>query len=265
MGKTNSDVAHAWAHQIGTSAYTSNRNMFFEGDTVYSYGRHFPIAKHVGRGTVLFTEDAYSNTTAKHKHEVLLACSHMNRIYVPEVGLSHARCFEKWLDQIDYIKNYELSRARKPEIYINKIQKVVQRAQKYAEFFEIELPSELANIDYTVSEEQIAAIKERAKEERRRKAEQERIKIEKWMEGKSYGSLNTKYQYLRVNGDRIETSKNVRIPLELAKRFYERIKNGMLKAGDSILYYRVDSIGDTIKIGCHTFKKQYLLDFGATL
>ena len=239
--------------------------MFFEGDTVYSYGYHFPIAKHVGRGTVLFTEDSYSNSTAKHKNEVLLACSHMNRIYVPEVGLSHERCFERWLGQINYIKDNELSRARKPEIYIVKIQKIVSRAQKYAEFFELELPPALANVDYSISEEQIAAIKERVKEERRRKAEQERIKIEKWIEGKSYGPLNTKYQYLRIKEDRIETSKNVRIPLELAKRFYNRIKDGALKVGDTILYYRVDSIGDVIKIGCHTFKKQYLLDFGAAL
>jgi hypothetical protein len=44
--------------------------MYFADGTIYSYGSHFPIAKHVtdknGYHCVLFTTRSYSNTTAKH-------------------------------------------------------------------------------------------------------------------------------------------------------------------------------------------------------
>jgi hypothetical protein len=62
-------VAHLWAHQSQDSARTANGNFFFTGDTIYSYGHHFPIARHVG-GVVLFTTRGYSVTTAGHKGHV---------------------------------------------------------------------------------------------------------------------------------------------------------------------------------------------------
>lgn len=273
MSYTNSDVAHRWANQIGTSCRTNNGNMFFEGNTIYSYGYHFPIASFItndrGVGAILFTEASYSTTTAQHKAEARMAASHRNIIYVPEVQphgrVYHQKAFEQWHEEIKFIISNELARARKPEKYIFKIQVIVAKAKRYAEFFDLELPESLANVDYSVSEEQIKAIKQRVKEERARKAAWEKEKIDEWLRGERCGALNTKYQYLRVKDGRVETSKNVKIPLELAKKFYERIKDGLLKCGDTILYYRVDSVGDIIKIGCHTFKKSYLLEFGAAL
>lgn len=273
MSYTNSDVAHRWANQIGSYCRTKNGNMFFEGNTIYSYGYHFPIASFItndkGVGAILFTEASYSTTTAKHISEVRSAVTHRNIIYVPEVQphgkVWHQKAFKQWHEKIEFIISRKLARARKPEIYIIEIQRIVARAKKYAEFFNLELPESLANVDCSVSEEQRKAIKQMVKEERERKAAWEKEKVDKWLRGERYGSLNTKYQYLRVKDGRVETSKNVQIPLELAKKFYERIKDGLLKCGDTILYYRVDRVGNIIKIGCHTFKKSYLLEFGATL
>lgn len=48
-------------------------NMFIEGNTIYSYGYHFPIATRIMIKDVqyyLFNKDGYSNTTAKHKGHV---------------------------------------------------------------------------------------------------------------------------------------------------------------------------------------------------
>ncbi len=47
-------------------------NMFIEGDVIYSYGHHFPIAMRLPnvRGGYLFTKDRYSHTTAVHKGHV---------------------------------------------------------------------------------------------------------------------------------------------------------------------------------------------------
>ena len=43
MSKTHDEVAHAWANQ--THEAMRGCNVFFEGDTIFSYGHHFPIAR----------------------------------------------------------------------------------------------------------------------------------------------------------------------------------------------------------------------------
>ena len=46
--------------------------MFIEGDTVYSYGRHFPIAKRYFKDGIdyIFNTKGYSSSTATHKSYV---------------------------------------------------------------------------------------------------------------------------------------------------------------------------------------------------
>lgn len=38
-------VAHLWAHQTQDHARNKLGNFYFDGATIYSYGRHFPIAR----------------------------------------------------------------------------------------------------------------------------------------------------------------------------------------------------------------------------
>lgn len=74
MSLTNRTLPHHWAHKTKPSGHTSNSNMFFEGDRIYSYGHHFLIATHVtntrGENAVLFTTATYSVTTQGHKSRV---------------------------------------------------------------------------------------------------------------------------------------------------------------------------------------------------
>lgn len=69
---TNSaDVAHLWAHQIQNEARYSGGNFYFHGDTIYSYGSHFPCGKIVrnlkGDVAYVINSNTYSNTTSKHQ------------------------------------------------------------------------------------------------------------------------------------------------------------------------------------------------------
>lgn len=48
----------------------NGRRMFFEEQTIYSYGHHFPIARLIGNNRVLFTAQEYSATTRNHKYQV---------------------------------------------------------------------------------------------------------------------------------------------------------------------------------------------------
>jgi len=74
----NEQLSEAFAR--GERTGTAN-NMFIDGDTIYSYGRHFPIARH-HKGVVLFNPDGYSNTTAKHKFKVSYAVSGRTIVYL---------------------------------------------------------------------------------------------------------------------------------------------------------------------------------------
>ena len=283
--KSNSEVAHLWANQLCQSAKGSS--FYFKDKTIYSYGAHFPIASFVtndlGQEIILFTRDSYSNTTAKHISYARSACSHKQKLFIPEVepygGINHSKCFSLWLKEIERIKTTKLFKARKPLIYMEQIDAILDEAKLYAKFFGIELPKELINASNPLSVEKIEELKRKDKEYReQRKAIQrkreERLqavnaeKIAKWLNGENvYLSHDImRYQILRVKGDRIETSKGVKIPIEIAKRFYHKLIQSAICIGDAILGYRVDSIkGDIIKIGCHTFEISYLLNFGAQL
>lgn len=75
------DVAHRWAHGLnlpGREKEDSRGILFAEGDTLYSYGYHFPIARRVprtgGRRPVfLFNPNTYSPTTSKHQRAAVSA------------------------------------------------------------------------------------------------------------------------------------------------------------------------------------------------
>lgn len=73
--KTNQEVADAWA--MGCRA--ESNHMFTDGETIYSYGYHFPIAKKVN-GHVLFNHTRYSVTTSKHQSHVRRAMRYSNVI-----------------------------------------------------------------------------------------------------------------------------------------------------------------------------------------
>ena len=78
-------IAHLWANRSQDSARNAGGNFYFQGDTVFSYGSHFPIARHVEtrRGSaVLFTTRDYSVTTSGHKWTVLGACKHLTVFHV---------------------------------------------------------------------------------------------------------------------------------------------------------------------------------------
>lgn len=63
-------LAHVWAQQNTPEGYSSDKRMFFEGPTLYSYGRHYAIAQfsidRKGNPVVLFNSSGYSPSTGTH-------------------------------------------------------------------------------------------------------------------------------------------------------------------------------------------------------
>ena len=117
-----------------------------------------------------------------------------------------------------------------------------------------------------VSEEYLSELKRQEAEKRKAKQAHIAESLRRWHNFESHYAPTLEYQELRVNKskNRIETTMGVQIPFELGKRFYELLCSGKLSVGDSLMNYVVRKVSDTeVFIGCHKFKRKYLVQFGA--
>lgn len=270
-----STISHLWANQLQDEARNSG-NFYFNGSTIYSYGGHFPIAKHIEvneQKAVLFTKRGYSNTTSKHIEVVRQSANHLNVIKCYNPNATHEENFNFWETESEQIAA-KLPKAKKPENYLNELGYIQNEVNKYAQFFGIEIPTILGTIlsikdknEYNTYNEQRTAIleAERLKKEAELKKQHKKALAE-WKTGKThrlYTRIGTDYLRLNKESQRIETTQAVKIPMELGKRLFYSIKENRLKVGDKVLDFEVNEVGAQIKIGCHTFTKKYLLQFGA--
>lgn len=265
------DLVHLFAHQGSTNARNSKGNVFVSGDTIYSYGNHFAIAKHVTNKkkekALLFTTRSYSNSTAKHIHAVRSACSHLNIIYCYNPNSEHKDNLESYHNLIKG-ELEGLTNARKPEKYIEPAKRILADMKKYCDFFSLKVPKHTIELiegaengeykEYLQKEAKRIEAQEKAEKKRKQKKFQESIL--KWREGKSSRLYDRLFDrdYLRLNEKkRIETSQGVEIPLEVGKKAFDfitsTISNGGCKDCDyKILTYNIHSITpDLLTIGCH--------------
>lgn len=270
MSKTNYDIAHEFAYGA-TEGHTGNGNMYISGDCIYSYGSHFCIAERVSSDTVLMTTRSYSRSTAKHISCVEGATRHMNKVYCYDPAASHSDNQEHFLSDIKELLP-KLATARKPEAYIHEIQIICERASKYCEFFGIKMEKELKKFVSSkdlnkTNEKYLHELQLKAKREERAIMKELREALMKWHNFETnVAPCGLDFEELRLNvnnKNRIETTMRVEIPFELGREFYEKIKSGELKVGDQLLYYRVGKVDEkVIHVGCHRFKRKYLMDFG---
>jgi hypothetical protein len=249
---TNSQVAHAWANKTGKHCRGSN--FYYDGDTIYSYGGHFPIARHVD-GVVLFTTEGYSNSTAKHRSHASRACSHLTRFTVVDVTAARTSSSKlgrftghKWNVQ-DYLRRIDeqyasASRAIKygPSTY-NYADDLVRELKAYAKHFKLgrtyvenHIPSPeirekvmaRCNAYNAREDERNREQMERAKAERAVRDEANREQMERWTRWESgVRRVHTTKVYLRateekLDGKRIvETSHGADVPYDSAKMLYQ--------------------------------------------
>jgi hypothetical protein len=271
------NVAHTWAYQSQQEAYTPNRSFYFYGPTIYSYGSHFPIAKHAinnkGETAILFTTRGYSNTTSKHISKVRQSIPNRESIIYcnnPENTSNDNILY--WNREIDCIYR-ALAKAKKPEKYLLELSQLKHQLEKYCSFMLVEIPETIslklqitskAEIIEIVQKEQ--AIKAEQEAKKAKEQEQETKKQLKKFRNFERFSFYNGYAYLRYNEatQRIETSQRVEIPVNLAKVFYRAIKTALINIDNptsqmlenlKILDYTVKTLKkDFIVIGCHTIE-----------
>lgn len=276
-------VPHLWFHKVQDSAKNSNGSLYFDGPTIFSYGSHFPIARHVQSGkksAVLFAEKDYSVTTSGHKSAVRSAIPEgMSIFHVPEVfqedryaSNDHARNLVSYVERV---AQHLAKSARARQSYSKKWEHdraVVLReeARAYAKFFRLKLPK-IAPIPALDSRE-MDAIKvkeatksaEKAAQERIRKAEAAKREAEladKWRAGEYDGYFHNSSVMLRIRGEEIETSRGARVPVSHALRGLRFVRE-VVKHGEAFQtnghtfhlgHYKIDRIDvdGTLHAGCH--------------
>lgn len=249
-------VAHVWAQREQDSARTASHNMYFEGDTIYSYGRHFPIARWItnkaGQRAVLFTTRDYSVTTSGHKSDVRVALHglHVPIFYVenPEASPRELKAgFEKAI--ADSMACARAARGLALQHY-EVAREIARKANELFKFmgqrFRVKVPS--------VAESTLEKWVEAAARHEQQQRERERKRVARWAEARERHAAQTvldkeqaqereaawlrgeNVQYpnwpyygesrdtlLRVYGDQVQTSRGASIPVEHAKRVWPLI------------------------------------------
>ena len=268
--KTNSEIAHIWANQLEYKGQQGN--LFYSGSTIYSYGYHFAIAKHIDYKTVLITNRGYSVSTAKHINLVRSAISHKDVIYCNDPTKSHDHNISEFINQIVYQAGF-LVNAKKPEKYLFNIDNIKTKLDQYIVYFNLKLDKkqlEKINIyskeDYLkVFEKQNKAIIKAEKKEIalgkklypvfvnnfRNNLKNDFTNIEQKALHKYNNSIGGPILF-KITSSGIQSSKGINLTIEVAKRYINKFLSHEIKVADKILNYSVDKINkDFIKIGCH--------------
>jgi hypothetical protein len=289
---THNEVAHAWAHRTGRCH--KGHHMFYEGDTIYSYGHHFPIARLVeayGRTVVLMTVDSHSVSTAKHKNIVARAVSHLRVNTVPHLSPCRVRHVANWEWLVASAKECadKADRARtRGAFLLSEAQDFIEQANGYNHAFGLGKDQvSLQGLGVAVAD-----IEARTEEARRRADRAKRLewakkyrhnkhRIVAWLDGEHMSGLSSIYTpkpYVRVvykRGDyeatgswdasELQTSLGVSVPLDVALKVYQYaklVRAGVRKPcslpGDVGGYGKahIDHRGN-IKVGCHAIPFLY--------
>lgn len=255
------NVAHLFAHQLQNEARNSGNTLFFRDKEIYSYGYHFCIAKFVDSETLLFTKRSYSKTTAKHINIVRNATNHINKIYCYNPSGTHDENFNVWQNEAENNIN-KLQKAKKPEIYINKLNNIKSKVEKYCDFFEIDIPTTLQSVLYITEKTEIVAYFEakQANILKDKESALNKLKIAHKLELKDWRKFKKQRLYSRIENvdylrynktsERFETSQGIEIPKELFLRLWDKVQNNQYF--DKVLEYSVKEISKSyITVGCH--------------
>lgn len=244
--------AHVWAAQ--SQAEGRAGNVFFDGPTIYSYGRHFPIAS-FQRGIVLYNCDGYSNSTAKHKLTVASALYGLGvkRIDVSKrfvTGDDPKGCLEDFGARREVLLLKAAGARSRTESYLAEADMIESQARDYAQAFKLRAPKfkpfererfaamiakqrAAAKLD---NERRTAEYAEREKRYRERAAKREAqypIVLDAWrrrelLPREEYSTIDCysdKPTELRLSKDgaSVETSRGADVPIRDAKLLWTLI------------------------------------------
>lgn len=139
-----SEVAHRWAgNEAPEGRNCHNGNIYFHNGTIYSYGPHFPMARHVrskktGCKFILFTSRGYSPSTSGHKRDARQAIPEKTLVFTVPNVMADTRQDHlnnlKWF-QIEALDSFRKSKkARENKGYLlRSVVETIRDGNRYAE------------------------------------------------------------------------------------------------------------------------------------
>lgn len=250
------ECAHAWAARVQEYGRSANTN--FSRGTFYSYGDHFPVARHVkrrgGASTfVLFTTRSYSSTTSGHKRDAEGAIRGRTVYHVDDVTadtrgehLANFRAMEKAAN--DYAAKAKRARLN-GEWYTQAAVEQLREANAYAEAVGLRerLPVPSADEVAAWVADAVKRAEERSEAEKRKTAQAERRaraalassvaeweqRLAAWRDGAEWpghcpdrSHPLAQLAFLRVRGKRLETSLRAVVPLAAVLPLLEMVRSG---------------------------------------
>jgi hypothetical protein len=287
--KNSEECIHRWAGRGQPEGRSANT--FFTGGTLYSYGRHFPVARWVrvrrtGEVVVFFTSRGYSVTTSKHKREARHAIPDNVRVVTVEhVEGDGVNTHRANLRAFETDAAYCLRRAAMPRIRQTTRVKLRGEAARtfaqgnaYAELVGLRErigPADPNDLEKWAAEAHAADMAERRAAEAASKRAAEtyaaeragrlaewRTRLAAWKDGGPYPGECPDYldpdaqlAFLRVRGRVVETSRRVAVPFRAARPVVEAVLNGTdLPEGfdvDAFQLRGIDRTARVVTVGCH--------------
>jgi hypothetical protein len=262
-----SDVIHLFAQRTQDEARCSN--VFFYGNTIYSYGYHYTLGQFIDDHTIVINDYGYSRTTQKHISEIKYATRQYKQFFTTNTDIDHVSKQIKILSKA-------LVKAHKPEKYINDI---ITRWDKLNEFIKYRKDKntpkdtrykETKKIVKNITDN-LDAWKEKIlqanKKEKQREQKQVKELVNKFYnyEINSFRKGDKDYLRISLDGNNIETNQYIKVSTEEARKLYQLILNGVDIKGHRISNYTVTSINGTLKIGCHNIDMESVHKVGKQL
>lgn len=273
--KGHDEVAHYWSNQIQPEGKASR--MFFEGNTIFSYGHHFEIAKIVKPCVVLFTEYNYSSSTGKHKTIARRAIPHHFKVF-PSATTKEWGNYPIVTDNILNLTYY----LQKAEEWLNKAVNARSLAETYAQtakhwlsiFLDYAKEFEVNTKPFTklfetlsdtidnfkIPEKYLAYVKAKLdakKAAEKAKAQDWKKHLKQWKNHTgNYLSCSIPecdFDYLRIVGNEIETSKNVRFSIASGVLIWRKLQQQESVKGEKIddRWTVIDNNLKFLQVGCH--------------
>lgn len=281
------DVIHAFAQKQQLEGRNGSGSIYFErpynsdkeyGTHLYSYGRHYLLAEFISEDAIMINDEGYSSSTSKHINKTRWATRQYRQFYTKDTRIDLV------YNQVITHKN-SLSKAKKPELYIQPILSLWRTMNEFAEWNRARLKltkksyalysdtryKEIRKIvkalennseDYTAKLNALATKQAKARRISDKKAIVE--KLEKFNNYEINSFRVGGEDFLRVSKDRekVETSQGVKVSVQSAAQLYQMIQAGIDIKGKRIDGYTVTSINGHLKIGCHNINMDSVRSVG---
>lgn len=245
------EVAHVWAAQ--TQEHGKAGNVFFEGPVIYSYGRHFPLAKiythaETGERVALFNPARRSVSTTQHQSAARGAWRGNGDAIRAQVDLWPGNRF----DDVQTITQAQIDEIQAKQAELDAQNREAEKEAKRATARRKREQAKQAKID--------AELMKISFPDRLAQWQAGQLDTHRMPEFNTYGHP-VQLRYID-GGRRIETSRRAVVPTRAALALWTRYMSAEDIAGETVGPYTINAAdAETVKIGCHLLQVQTLREF----